>query len=99
MIDKSDLENLLALSRLKIQNEEQARLIEQMGDIIDYFELLQGYDTSRIDVDLGESVPIGSLRPDSVSRDFKPERIESFAIELDAGHFSVPRILGDEENG
>ena len=98
MIDKSVIESLLALSRLKVEKEQQARLEEQVGDIIGYFEVLEGYDTSHIDVDIGESVPFQLLRNDKRERSFKADKIDSFAVELEDGHFSVPRILGDDDS-
>lgn len=98
MIDKSVIESLLALSRLKMEKEEQNRLEEQVRDIIGYFEVLKGYDTSHIDVDMGESVPFQLLRSDTRERSFQPDKIASFAVDLEDGHFSVPRILGDDDS-
>jgi aspartyl/glutamyl-tRNA(Asn/Gln) amidotransferase C subunit len=98
MIDKSTIESLLALSRLKMEKEEQIRLAEQVRDIIGYFEVLKGYDTSQIDVDIRESVPFRQLRNDTRERSFRPDKVASFAVDLEDGHFSVPRILGDDDS-
>ena len=57
MIDDKTMQNLQELSRLRLAPEEEKNLAEQLEGILEYFELLSGYDTAGIDPDLGIAKP------------------------------------------
>ena len=95
MFEQRDLQYLLELSRLTVPKEEEEELTRQINDILNYFEVLSGYDTSSVDVDLGESVPVDSRRTDGSRPGLERDSVEKFAPSFNDGFFVVPRILGD----
>ena len=98
MIDRDTMRNLQELSRLRLEEEEKRSLAEQLEEILQYFSLLARYDTSGVDVDLGDSLAPDELRDDCPGESVGREQIESFAVEFEDGQFVVPRILGDGEH-
>jgi aspartyl-tRNA(Asn)/glutamyl-tRNA(Gln) amidotransferase subunit C len=95
MIDNKTLESILYLSRLKVTDEEKEHFRSQIGSILDYFNLLNNYDTEGIDPDIGEAVQVGDLRDDVPERGFSPGEVESFAVQFTDHYFTVPKILDD----
>ena len=96
MIADREMESLLALSRLRLEPGERQSLSDQLQEIIAYFELLRGYDTSAVDIDLGATVDPDALRADDVQHGLDDPAIGSFAVERNDGYFVVPRILDQE---
>lgn len=47
-LSKQELEHLAALSRIEIDSKEEAKLIHDLGEILDYFTELQKLDTSDV---------------------------------------------------
>ena len=99
MIGNDDMKNLLELSRLRLEPEELAELQIQLGDILNYFALLNQYETDDVNMDLGESIEIASLRQDSSAAGIERDKITDFAAEFEEGYFIVPRILDEGEDG
>jgi aspartyl-tRNA(Asn)/glutamyl-tRNA(Gln) amidotransferase subunit C len=95
MIDDKTLASILFLSRLDVSEEEKEHFRKQVGEILDYFDLLKHYDTEGIDPDLGESVTVEQLREDRVKPGFSQKEISSFGIHVSDGYFTVPRIIED----
>jgi len=90
------MDGLLALSRLRLEPDERCRLSAQLREIIAYFELLNAFDTSNVDIDFGATVEVGDLRPDDIRPGLDESAIDTFAIDRTDGYFVVPRILDQE---
>mgnify|MGYP006311818725 CR=1 FL=1 len=98
MFDAHALESLLELSRLTIPDEQRESLTRQLEEILEYFDRLSAYDTTAVDVDLGETVRADTRRKDSAAPGLDRETIRSFSRSFeDDGYFHVPRILGDDD--
>ncbi|MBN2738916.1 MAG: Asp-tRNA(Asn)/Glu-tRNA(Gln) amidotransferase subunit GatC [Spirochaetales bacterium] len=95
MIDDKTLEMVLYLSRLEVSDQQKLNFKNQIGDILNYFDLLKNYDTSDVNPDLGTEVSEQDLRPDQIQKGFSDDDVKSFAIHFEEGHFQVPRILED----
>ena len=104
MIDDKTLDSILFLSRLTVSSEEKELFRSQVGSILEYFDLLQEYNTEEVDPDLGNSAALDDLRPDAPgvqaadvtqAQGFSPDEVSSFAIHFKDGYFSVPKILDD----
>ena len=95
MIDKNTMMGLQRLSKLKLDPDEERDLAAQLENILDYFELLKGYDA--VDTDLDAAVTPAELRGDDAVPAFSREVLESLAVEFQDGHFIVPRILDIED--
>ena len=90
------MKNLQDLSRLRLGDQEERELAEQLEQILEYVSHLSSIDTSDVDPDLGMAVTPESLRKDSSQPGVAHTQIEQFAVEFQEGHFIVPRVLGDD---
>ena len=99
MIDDTSMHELQALSRLKLEPDEEKNLAGQLEDILHYFERLSAYDTGEIDPDIGTAVDPEELRADKKGESVGRDTLERFAVEFEEGHFVVPRILGEATDG
>ncbi len=99
MIDDKTMRNLQDLSRLKLEAQEEKELAGQLEDILGYFEVLSAFDISGLDPDLGVSLGPEELRKDKAEKGIERGAIEAFAVKFEDGHFVVPRILGDGNDG
>ena len=95
MIDKEVMKNLRELSRLKLEPDEERSLSAQLESILEYFEILKGYDT--VDTDPKAALTPQELRKDASAAAFSRETLESLAVEFHDGHFIVPRILDSDD--
>ncbi len=97
MVDDETMEKILYLSRLAVDGAQRREIAGQMEKILDYFAILSKYDTSQVDVDLGEAVASDTLRRDASRAGLQPKEVKSFAVQFLDGYFSVPRILEEEQ--
>lgn len=97
MFNQHDLDRLLELSRLSIPPEQHESLARQIEDILGYVERLSAYDTSHVDVDLGETESVDSRRSDVSIEGLDYDAVDSCSNSFDNGYFLVPRILGDAD--
>ncbi|MBN1412540.1 MAG: Asp-tRNA(Asn)/Glu-tRNA(Gln) amidotransferase subunit GatC [Spirochaetales bacterium] len=95
MIDDKTLDEILFLGRLDVSREEKEKFKDQVGKILDYFDLLKQYDTTGVDPDLGEGLKPSVLREDKSKVTFNESDIETFAVDFKRGFFTVPRIVED----
>ncbi len=96
MFDQQELENLLKLSRLSAPQEQLSQLSSRLRKILRYFELLSRFDTTSVDVDVGETVSVSERRADAAVPGLRRDEITAFSETFDDGFFLVPRILGDD---
>ena len=47
-INKEELEHLAKLSRIELSEREKDKILKDLKEILDYFEELQGLDTSNV---------------------------------------------------
>lgn len=97
MITRQDIEKLAALSRLKLSEEEAARMQGEMGSILAYVDKLKAAAG-------GETGPVMStnrnvMREDATDRkgDEYTERLLSLAPKRDGRHLKVKKILGSSQ--
>lgn len=100
MIDREQVRKVAHLSRLELTPEEEERLTNQLGSILDYFEQLSELDTDQVQptaraIDVSNVVRPDQLVPYS-NRDLilqsAPEQEETAQGEF----FKVPQIMGGE---
>lgn len=92
-IDKKTVQKLAHLSRLELSETEQAKMSEDLGDILEWVEKLEEVDTSNV-------APLGNvneepihLREDKADNYFSENEALKNAPESDQGHFIVPKVL------
>ncbi len=96
MIDDEVLESILFMSKLELSEDEKEEFKKQVGEVIEYFDILKEIDTSSVRRQLDMGVGVDELRIDEKREMFSVVTLKSFAINFLDGYFSVPRILGEE---
>jgi aspartyl-tRNA(Asn)/glutamyl-tRNA(Gln) amidotransferase subunit C len=96
-LTRAEVARIAALARLELTPEETTLFVEQLGAILSYFEDLRRADTTDVpptaqvggrgESPLREDVPRPSLDRDLLLR-------QAPDADLDAGLFTVPRVIG-----
>ena len=90
-IQRSDLEKVAALARLRLGSDEVARLTRNCQAILDYFEAIRGAGVSGVHPagTLDHATP---LREDRVDVEPLLRPLEAMAPEWREGYFTLPRL-------
>ena len=84
------------LAAIALSPEEERRLCEELGAILDHFEALQRVDVSGIEPTVHPIVLPPALREDRAQLSGLGPELLSAAPESDQGGFAVPRVLDGE---
>ena len=68
VIDKKTLEHLAELARIKLDAEEEEKLLHDLAKILDHFKELNEVDTSKVEPLTGGTSLSNVMREDAVSR-------------------------------
>ncbi len=92
-IDKKMVEYVARLARLEITEEEKNLYTRQLGDILDYVEMLNELDTKNVEP-VFHVVPMTNVfREDEIKEGITREEALKNAPEKEKGFFKVPRII------
>jgi len=92
-IDKKMVEYVARLARLEITEGEKDLYTRQLGDILDYVEMLNELDTKNVEP-VFHVVPMTNVfREDEVKEGITREEALKNAPEKEKGFFKVPRII------
>ncbi len=84
------------LGRLRLSDDEVALFSEQLSSIVEYFEQLNGLDTSAV-APMAHALPIHNVfRPDEpglTTRPLGPDGVLANAPQRDGSFFRVPKVL------
>ncbi|HWL08291.1 MAG TPA: Asp-tRNA(Asn)/Glu-tRNA(Gln) amidotransferase subunit GatC [Planctomicrobium sp.] len=89
----SDVQKVAKLSRLKLSDEEQARYVDQIGQILNYVELLNEVDTDGIEPMAHAAELTNVFRDDVRKESLERSDALSNAPKSDGKYFLVPQIL------
>lgn len=93
MINEEVLDKVCVLSRLRLEKEEKAQILEQMGRIIEHFDKLQEVDTEGVEP-LYTAVEMKNIwRQDEVQKMTDPEELMKQAPEQQEGQVKVPQVV------
>lgn len=92
-ISKEQVRHVADLARLALTEEEVERLAKQLGDIIDYAELLNELDTDNVEPTTHVLDIKNVLRKDEPKRWITQEEALKNAPDVQDGQFRVPAIL------
>ena len=84
-IDRSQVQHIAALARISLTEPEVEAFAQQLSDILDQFEILQGLDTG----DVAPTAHVGGL--DNVLRDDEP----ASSLDSERSLLNAPRRRGD----
>ena len=98
-LTRENVAKIARLSRLSLSNEELDRFTEQLGEILDYVQLLNEVDTSEVEP-MAHAADLANVFRKDEPRQSLP-RVEAFANapKSDGKYFLVPPILDTGESG
>ena len=91
-----EVRHIATLARLALNEQEEARIAEQLSDVLDYADRLQAIDTSEISPTATVLPLQAPLRPDQARPSPPLQAILSNAPDQQGGQFRVPRVLDPE---
>jgi aspartyl-tRNA(Asn)/glutamyl-tRNA(Gln) amidotransferase subunit C len=92
-LDKATVAKIAHLARIKLPEEDQAAMADELSKILSFVEQLAEVDTT--DVEPMTSVAAQKLRwrPDQVDDGGIPEKVLANAPEAVSGFFAVPKVV------
>jgi len=92
-ITREEVQRIALLARLRFTVEEEGRLAEQLGKILEYVAALQEVDTSGIEPMAHALDVVNALRDDLVTNQRNTEALLANAPAADNHYFQVPKII------
>ena len=91
--DKTTVEYTAKLARMKLSDQETARLASELGDILKYVEKLNKVDTSKVEP-TSHAIPVKNVfRQDKIKSSLNVEGALKNAPQREGDFFKVPRII------
>lgn len=95
-ITPADVAHVAKLARLDMTEEEMARLVVELGAVLDHAADVAALDTSGV-APTAHPLPLRNvLRPDEPRRVLDRDEVLAMAPRAEDGRFRVPPILGEE---
>ena len=92
-MDQATIDKLLTLSQLALPDAQRARLVSDLGAIIELIDAMQSVDTDNVEP-LAHPVDVTQrLRPDVADADIDREHLQSIAPSTEDGMYLVPRVV------
>ena len=92
-ITKDEVKKVALLARLRVADEEQARLAEELSTILDYVEQLKAISTEDVDPTAMGLDAVNVFRDDVVVPSLTAEQATRNAPDAEGGTFRVPKII------
>lgn len=93
MITKEEVQHIAKLARIQLSPEEVEKFQKELGEVLDYFEILREVDVSSVQP-MTHSVPLQNVkRKDEAQPDSKGRKLLDAAPEHEAGYLKVKSIL------
>lgn len=92
-ITREDVEHVAYLARLGLSEDEKARLVEQLSNILEAMSVIDGLDTSAISP-TAQVIPLRNImRDDEVRPSAEREDVLRNAPRREGAYFLVPPVL------
>jgi aspartyl-tRNA(Asn)/glutamyl-tRNA(Gln) amidotransferase subunit C len=92
-ITREEVRRIALLARLRFSAEEETRLTEQLGKILQHMAALERVDTSGIEPMAHALDVANALRDDQVTNERNTEALLANAPAIDGNFFVVPKII------
>ena len=92
-VSREDVRYIAALARLHVSEEEEARLADELGRILDYMAKLNELDTSGVPPMMHPLDLTNVYREDVVRQRISREEALKNAPDADEAYFRVPRVI------
>lgn len=92
-IERSQVETVAQLARLKITDQEMDSYVESLSNILDLVDQLQSVDTTDVAALSNPLDATQRLRADQVTEANQRENLQSNAPAVENGLFLVPKVI------
>ena len=92
-ISRDEVRHVAELARLNFSDEEEAKMAEEMSQILDYVEKLNELDTSGVPPMSHVLDVTNVFREDEIESRIDQEQALEPAPESDGAHFQVPQVV------
>lgn len=92
-IDKQTLDKLAHLSRLEINEKDEAKMIQDLSNIVTFVEKLNEVNTDGVEPLTTMSQEINALREDEPGGHLTHEEVLKNAPSKDKDFFRVPKVI------
>lgn len=92
-VSRDQVQRVAELARLEFSEEDEARMAEELSQILDYVEKLDELDTSGVPP-MSHVLDVSNVfRPDEVESRIDRDQALEPAPETTDGYFQVPKVL------
>lgn len=92
-LDRSEVENIAQLARLKIEEQDLPSYTESLSNILNLVDQLQAVDTEGVEPLANPLDATQRLRADEVSEENQREHFQKIAPQAEAGLYLVPKVI------
>lgn len=92
-ISREEIRHVAKLARLELAEPEEARMTDQMNQILDYMDKLNELDTTDIPATTHAIQLHNVFRPDVACRSLEREELLANAPDSDGVSFIVPKVI------
>ena len=92
-IDNKTVRKVSKLAKIKINEQEEAKLIEELNNILGWVDELKKVDTEKIEPMLSVFNESMIMRKDEVSSEISDDLVLKNAPESKSGFFVVPKVV------
>lgn len=92
-LSREDVRHVAELARLDFSEDEEARMAEEMSQILDYVDKLDELDTSGVPPMSHVLDVTNVFRDDAIEERIDQEQALEPAPEADGEHFLVPQVI------
>ena len=92
-IDNQTVRKVSKLAKIKINEKEENKLIEELNNILGWVDELKKVDTEQIEPMLSVFNESMTMRKDEVSSEISDELVLKNAPESKSGFFVVPKVI------
>jgi len=92
-VEKSDIEKIAVLARIRIDETEIPEVVSRLNDILSMVDKMQAVDTSAVEPMANPLDASQRLRSDQVCEIDRSESFQAIAPNVDAGFYLVPKVI------
>jgi aspartyl-tRNA(Asn)/glutamyl-tRNA(Gln) amidotransferase subunit C len=92
-ISREEVRHVANLARLELAEQEEARMTEQMNQILGYMDKLNELDTTNVPATTHAIQLQNVFRPDEVRQSLDRDQVLTNAPESDGVSFIVPKVI------
>ena len=92
-VDRTEIENVAALARIRVDQEDATELAQRISTILDLVDQMQAVDTTGVEPLANPLNATQRLRADSVTETDQRRSFQAIAPATEDGLYLVPRVI------